>query len=56
MVVEHISAMMVVAERRDEAFGGALMKETKVLLRRYLRPYLGPPNDETPPSKRKKGH
>ena len=43
MIVEHISAMMIVNVRRDDDLGRAVLEETKILLRRYLRPYLGPP-------------
>ncbi|WP_394834169.1 TetR/AcrR family transcriptional regulator [Pendulispora rubella] len=43
MVVEHISAMMIVNVRRNDALGEAVLEETKVLLRRYLQPYLGAP-------------
>ncbi|WP_394844676.1 TetR/AcrR family transcriptional regulator [Pendulispora brunnea] len=61
MVVEHISAMMIVNVRRNDALGDAVLEETKVLLRRYLQPYLGAPEggggtkSKAPPSKRKKG-
>ncbi len=59
MIVEHISGIMVVALRRDDDLGLALMDETKVLLRRYLEPYLGAPEGstkgKTPSSAKKKG-
>ena len=39
MVVEVMSAMLLVAMRRDRPTADALLAETKTLLRRYLRPY-----------------
>jgi len=53
MVVETISAMMIVNVRRNDALGDAVLEETKVLLRRYLQPYLGAPEGKK--SKKTKG-
>ena len=43
MVVETISAMLLFAARSKEPFASQIMEETKVLVRRYVEPYLGPP-------------
>ena len=40
MIVEVASAMLLTTLRHDEATAAALVAETKVLLRRYLRPYM----------------
>lgn len=39
-IVEVVSAMLLVTVRRDARTADALVGETKVLLRRYLEPYL----------------
>ncbi|WP_394824356.1 TetR/AcrR family transcriptional regulator [Pendulispora albinea] len=54
MLVEHITAMMIVSVRRNDALGEAVIAETKVLLRRYLRPYLGSPGGDEPRRKARK--
>ncbi len=40
MIVEVISAMLFVVTRRDAATSRALLDETKVMLRRYVEPYV----------------
>ena len=42
MVVEVMSSMIFAAVRLGPEVGGALLEETKVLLRRYLEPIAGP--------------
>lgn len=39
MTVETISAMLILAARGDAAFSKNIVRETKLLLRRYLTPY-----------------
>ncbi|MEO6419781.1 MAG: hypothetical protein ABIP39_10260, partial [Polyangiaceae bacterium] len=39
MVVEVMSAMQLVAVRRDHSTADAILAETKLLIRRYLKPY-----------------
>jgi AcrR family transcriptional regulator len=56
MIVEVISAMLIVAVRQGEPQGAAIVAETKELLRRYLAPYARAsrsPAGEKRPSKRK---
>jgi AcrR family transcriptional regulator len=40
MIVEVISAMLILAARRGHKDGAEIMAETKVLMRRYLSPYV----------------
>ncbi len=40
MIVEVISAMLILSARRGPADGKTIMAETKVLMRRYLGPYV----------------
>lgn len=40
LIVEVMSAMLLVAVRRETKEGDALLDETKVLMRRYLAPYV----------------
>jgi AcrR family transcriptional regulator len=40
MIVEVITAMLLYAVRKDRTAGGAIVEETKLLLVRYLRPYV----------------
>jgi AcrR family transcriptional regulator len=47
IIVEHISAMMLVSVRQEGNVPGALLEESKVLLRRYLRPYMGTQRKKT---------
>ena len=47
MIIETISAMLILCARRGDAFGDAVIVETKTMLRRYLEPivteHAGPP-------------
>jgi hypothetical protein len=40
MVVEVITAMLFVVSRRPTHISRALLDETKVMLRRYIEPYV----------------
>jgi AcrR family transcriptional regulator len=48
MLVEIMSAMQLVAVRRDHSTADGILAETKILLRRYLKPYA---NMKRPPQK-----
>jgi len=43
MLVEVLSAMLLISARLDRERSDALLSETKVLIRRYLAPYAPPP-------------
>lgn len=49
MIVEVVSSMLLVSVRRDHPTADALLAETKVMLRRYLKPYTQKKTGPAPP-------
>jgi hypothetical protein len=56
MVIETVSAMLILSARRGDAFGEAVVLETKTMLRRYLEPIVTEHAHDHRDTDRTRGH